>query len=374
MPDCPAKQRIVVSAVNLTEMGTLSILKDCLSYMVAELSREFEIIALVNRKGIVDLPGIRYYEFPRVKRSWLRRIYYEYFGFRGLSKELKPFLWLSLYDMSANVVAERRAVYCHNPAPFYPLKFKEVFVDIKFALFNWFYMYLYGINIKNNDFVIVQQDWLREEFSHRFGALNIVVSHPDLKQQNESNSPPRVRGSGGAAKVFFYPAYPRMHKNMEVIGAAVELMIRRGLTDFTVYLTMTGTENKYSKKIVSRFGYLSQIKFVGLLTRQQVYELYEVADCLIFPSKLETWGLPITEFRQFNKPMLVASCRYAKETIGGYEKAILFNPDDPVGLADHMESALLNRLEFETCSAMKIAPPFSKSWGELFSILLAERG
>jgi glycosyltransferase involved in cell wall biosynthesis len=374
MSNSPAKQRIVISAVNLTEMGPLSILQDCLSYMVAELSHKFEIIALVNRKGIIDLPGIRYYEFPSVKRSWLRRIYYEYFGFRGLSKELKAFLWFSLYDMSANVVAERRAVYCHNPAPFYPLRLKEVFVDIKFALFNLFYIYLYGINIKSNDFVVVQQDWLRKEFSRRFGALNIVVSHPHLGQQNKSDPSPDMRASPGASKVFFYPAYPRMHKNMEVIGAAVELLIHRGIPDFTVYLTMTGTENRYAKKIVSRFGHLSQIRFVGLLTRQQVYEHYQMADCLIFPSKLETWGLPITEFRQFKKPMLVANCRYAQETIGGYEKAALFDPDDPVGLADQMERALLGRLEFETGSAVEISPPFSRSWGELFSILLAERG
>jgi len=370
----PVKQTIVISAVNLTEMGTLSILKDCLSYMVAELSHKFEIIALVNSKGLVDLPGVHYYEFPAIKRSWLRRVYYEYFGFRGLSKKLKAFLWFSLYDMSANVVAERRAVYCHNPAPFYPLKFKEVFVDLKFALFNLFYIYLYGINIRSNDFVIVQQDWIRKEFSRRFANLNIVVSQPHVGGQNGSGPSREASVSSGASKIFFYPAYPRMHKNMEVIGGAVELLLGRGISGFTVYLTMTGTESRYAKKIVSRFGHLKQIQFVGLLTRQQVYEHYQSADCLVFPSKLETWGLPITEFRQFNKPMLVANCRYAQETIGDYEKAALFDPDDPVSLADQMERALLGKLEFETRRVVPIDPPFCQSWGELFSILLAERG
>jgi hypothetical protein len=40
------KLKIVISAVNLTEMRTLSILKDCLTSVVAELSHSFEIIAL----------------------------------------------------------------------------------------------------------------------------------------------------------------------------------------------------------------------------------------------------------------------------------------------------------------------------------------
>jgi glycosyltransferase involved in cell wall biosynthesis len=309
-----------------------------------------------------------------VKQSWLRRIYYEYFGFRKLSKELNAFLWFSLYDMSANVIAERRAVYCHNPAPFYPLKLKEVFVDPKFALFNLFYIYLYGINIRSNDFVIVQQEWLREEFRRRFGDLKIIVSQPAWKQEKKTNSSPEISEPIGVSKIYFYPSYPRMHKNMEVIGSAAELLINRGILDFTVYLTMSGAENRYAKKIVARFGHLSQIKFVGLLTRQQVYEHYRMADYLIFPSKLETWGLPITEFQQFNKPMLVANCRYAQETIGDYEKAALFEPDDPASLADQMERAMRDRLEFQKRPPMEIAPPFSRTWGELFSILLAEKG
>jgi glycosyltransferase involved in cell wall biosynthesis len=368
------KPRIVISAVNLTEMGTLSILKDCLSYMVAELSQQFEIIALVNRTSLINLPGIRYYEFPAVKRSWLRRIYFEYFGLRKLSKELNPFLWFSLYDMSANVSAERRAVYCHNPAPFYPLRLKEIFVDPKFALFNFFYIYLYRINIKSNDFVVVQQDWLREEFSRRFGDLKIIVSQPAREQQNKDDCSFEAGATPGASSIFFYPSYPRMHKNMEVIGSAAELLIRRGISAFTVYLTMSGTENKYARKIVKRFGHLSQIKFMGLLTRQQVYEHYQMADVLVFPSKLETWGLPITEFQQFNKPMLVANCRYAQETIGNYEKAALFEPDDPASLAEQMERAMSDRLEFQKRTPVKIAPPFSRNWSELFSILLAEKG
>jgi glycosyltransferase involved in cell wall biosynthesis len=367
------KPKIVISAVNLTEMGTLSILKDCLTYMAAELSDHYEIVALVHKKSLFDIPGIRYYEFPRIKRSWLRRVYYEYFGFKSLSKELRAFLWFSLYDMSANVVARRRAVYCHNPAPFYPLKVGEVFVDPKFALFNWFYIYLYGINIKSNDFVIVQQQWLREEFKRRFGNLNIVVAQPAWDQKTTPASTPNLNSSSRKSTTFFYPSFPRMHKNMEVIGLAAEILIKRGISDFTVYLTMSGTENRYATKVVKRFGHLKQIKFLGLLSRQQVYEYYSKVDCLIFPSKLETWGLPITEFQQFNKPMLVADCKYAAETIGGYGKAAFFKPDDPLTLADQMERTVQGRLTFTERQPVDVASPFSRSWRELFSILLAEK-
>ena len=48
-----------------------------------------------------------------------------------------------------------------------------------------------------------------------------------------------------------------------------------------------------------------------------MYEKYNKIDCLIFPSKLETWGLPISEFMAFDKPMLIADLPYAHETAAG---------------------------------------------------------
>ena len=36
-----------------------------------------------------------------------------------------------------------------------------------------------------------------------------------------------------------------------------------------------------------------------------------MGDFLIFPSLLETWGLPISEFEQTNKKMILANLPYA---------------------------------------------------------------
>ena len=44
------KKIIVVSAVNLVEGGPLTVLQGCLRYLSANLSDEYEIIALVLRK------------------------------------------------------------------------------------------------------------------------------------------------------------------------------------------------------------------------------------------------------------------------------------------------------------------------------------
>ena len=64
------KPKIVISAVNLTEAGPLSILTDCLDYAARELAGHYEIVALVNKASLVRAPGVRVLEFPRSKRSY----------------------------------------------------------------------------------------------------------------------------------------------------------------------------------------------------------------------------------------------------------------------------------------------------------------
>ena len=119
-------------------------------------------------------------EFPNSKRSWLHRLYYEYIRFRSLSAALRPQLWLSLHDMTPNVHAERQAVYCHNAAPFYRLRFQDAVLEPRFALFVLLYGMLYSINLGKNRFVIVQQQWMRREFESRFGARGVSWRIPSL--------------------------------------------------------------------------------------------------------------------------------------------------------------------------------------------------
>ena len=362
------KPKIVISGVNLTEAGPLSILRDCLAYAAGELASRYEIVALVHKASLVQAPGVQVLEFPASKRSWLLRLYYEYIRFLPLSMRLKPYLWLSLHDMTPNVRAKRRAVYCHNPAPFYPLTPKEAVLEPRFALFALLYGLLYAINIRKNRFVVVQQDWIRREFQTRYGHSNVVVAYPDVEKP--STGPTAERPPTSTKTVFFYPTAPRFHKNIEIIGLAVKRLRAMGVHDFEVRITIDGRENRYARSIAATFGGLPEIRLLGRQTRQEVYSLYQEADCLIFPSKLETWGLPITEFKPFGKPLLVADCRYAAETVGDYGNAAFFEPDDSARLAELMSSVIENRFRPDARPIVTPAQPFARNWADLFEILL----
>jgi glycosyltransferase involved in cell wall biosynthesis len=140
---------------------------------------------------------------------------------------------------------------------------------------------------------------------------------------------------------------------------------------FELWLTFDGSENRYSAWLRRRFGALQRVKFLGMLKRDEVFELYEQADCLVFPSRLETWGMPISEFKAFHKPMLLADLPYAHETVGGYDQVAFFAPTDALLLADKMRAAVKGRAIFGQVPAPKIEPPYCKSWRELFGMLLS---
>lgn len=363
------KSRVVLSGVNFTEMGPLTVFKEAISSLVEKHGESYEIIALVHREALFDIPGIKFIEFPKIKQSWWRRLRFEYYDCRAISEEIKPDLWFAMHDMTPVVRANIRAVYCHNPSPFYPFSLRGAALDWRFGLFNLLYRFLYGINIKSNDFVVVQQDWLRNEFQSRYGVRKVVVAHPSLDY---------VSTGMAAAKLdldkpyrFFYPAYPRTFKNFEQILNAARRLAHDGFDRFEVWLTMNGTETPYAAKMRREYSELTQVRWMGLLPRTEVMRLYEEADCLLFPSKLETWGLPITEFQVTGKPILAVDMPYAQETIGEYPKCAFFAAEDDSMLATMMKEAASGLEIFGPHHAEEIAEPFSRNWEELWKILLA---
>lgn len=355
---------LVVSAVNLIEGGTLTILRECLRVAVIDLSSEWNIVALVHDKNLIDLPTVQCIEFPKAKHSWFRRLYYELYMFKSLSKRLEPDLWLSLHDITPNVCTRRQAVYCHNPSPFYQQTLRESMLDPKFFLFSKIYSFVYKMNIQRNHHVVVQQKWLREEFMRRYGARNVVVAHPI----DSVDSSARERRCGDTT-VFFFPSLPRFFKNFEVICAAVALLSAEGVSQFEVRLTIDGTENRYSKGLFKRYRALGALRFIGRQNQAQMAAQYATADCLIFPSRLETWGLPITEARALALPMLVADVPYAHETVGTYDQVRFFPATNATALAALMGDFIVGCLRFDQVVEAEPAAPFARDWSGLLKIL-----
>lgn len=364
---------IVVSAVNLNTGGTLTILRDCLYYLSQiVIDGNYRVIALVHKKELAYFEGIEYIELPWSKKRWVNRLWCEYVSMKKISKDLSPvYLWLSLHDTTPNVRAVKRAVYCHNPFPFYDWRWREILFNYKIVLFSWFSYFIYRINIHRNYKVIVQQQWIKREFGTLFSldSNKIIVSPPERQRQVvESVS------FNKAHYTFLFSSSANLHKNFEVLcDAAKQLEVELGTNVFRVVLTISPDSNRYSDWLYRKWGNVSSIDFAGFMSKEKLYGYYKSADCLVFPSKVETWGLPITEFMaaSSDKPMLLADLPYAHETAAGASQVCFFNPSDPNELKERMRELIENR-----CDALAPVPrqiieePKADSWKELFEILL----
>ena len=365
--DQPVRRNIVVSAVNLRKGGTLTVLRDCLRYLSGR--DDLHVTALVHSRNLCDYSGIDYIEIPWSVKGWLRRLWCEYVTMNRISKELpETDLWLSLHDTTPRVKARRQAVYCHTSFPFMKIRARDFVMDAKIPLFAILTKYAYRIFSRRNAYMIVQSSWVRDALSGmiRFDKERIIVAPPAFKEL----AIPQVSQSG--LPLFFYPSTADCHKNFETICEAARLLERSiGLGRFRTVITVRGDENRYASWLRKHWEDVDSLEFKGLLSREELARYYGKAACLIFPSRAETWGLPITEFLPTGKPMILADLPYAHNTAAGASKAAFFPVSDAEALALRMKEVLDGSFtSFGQVGTEPMEPPYASGWEALFEFLL----
>jgi glycosyltransferase involved in cell wall biosynthesis len=164
---------------------------------------------------------------------------------------------------------------------------------------------------------------------------------------------------------------PRPFKNFEIL---LKMMSTSPPGALHLRLTFDGSENSYARRLVARYRGLPNVEFAGLLAHEEVLRMYHQTDALVFPSKLETWGLPITEMRRFGKPILAADLPYAHEAVGDYETAAFFDPDDPDGLLRLCLGVAKGKRSFEPHTAPPGSAPDFGNWHALARELFYNQG
>lgn len=369
---------IVISAVNLRKGGTLTILRQCLEYLSSIAGKDYRVVALVHKVELAHYSNIEYIELPWCIEGWHKRLWCEYITMNRISKEIGNIdLWLSLHDATPKVQAKRQAVYCHAPFPFFKIKWSNLFLDYKIPIFGLLTKYIYKVNQKKNKYLIVQQEWLREAFHKmfRFPIKQIILARADTPSVDYGK--PLEVPIDPQKYLFFFAATPDVHKDFQTLCEATRILSKR--TDpnkFEVVITISGQENKYSTYLYKKWGRTKGLIFAGLMDKPTLYAYYHRADCFVFPSRIETWGLPISEYsevHQGKRPMILSDLPYAQETSQGSKQVAFFESGNPEALATLMEQVIKGDMQNFSAQpkAESLASPHAKNWEELFSLLLA---
>ena len=335
---------IVVSAVNIRKGGTLTILRECLQYLSCQ--EGLKVYALVHDRKLCDYPGIEYLECPWTIKGWGRRLWCEYVTMYRVSLDIERRegqeidTWLSMHDTTPRVKAKHREVYCHTSFPFLKWHLRDLVMDPKIPLFAMFTRFAYRINVHRNDCLIVQQEWFRDGLSRITGFPKEKIRVIPPKVSVEGIVPETIVSE---VPLFLNVSTADCHKNFETLCEAAHLLEREvGTGKFKVVLTIAGTGNRYARWVKKHWGDVSSIEFKGLMPKEKLFGYYRAASCFIFPSRVETWGLPITEYLLLNGGrMLLADLPYAHETSEG--RGEFFPATDARKLKELMYESLATR-------------------------------
>jgi glycosyltransferase involved in cell wall biosynthesis len=189
-----------------------------------------------------------------------------------------------------------------------------------------------------------------------------LVAHPIDKCETK----PSIRNS--SVKNFLYPSFPRAFKNFETLLDAWEILSKDDNWSGNLTITLNGNENRYARYLRKKYCHLKNVNFAGILNKDEMQEIYKASDCLIFPSKLETWGLPLSEAISYNLAILAADLPYAHEAIGSYKKAAFFSPTSKIELSEKMRKISKGELEFFAPQQESVPPPYASNWTTLFAL------
>lgn len=304
---------IVVNATALDRSGAFNILKQFIENIPND-NHEWlifipENVSIQNTKNNVHLEPIVGVK-PMHKRLWWDAL--------GLDRWLKrhgiePLACISLQNTGFRVSKKSipHFIYYHQSIPFYPYHWNPFKGQEKTL---WFYKNIYPFFIRlflhKDTTIFVQLDFIKKGFVERFGHRSEkveVYSPAVVTVSHETSSDPSLTDNLN----LFYPATAHFYKNHIVLYKA----IKKFNSKVHLYVTVPSNEE--------------YVTSTGVIPFEQMCAMYRKCDALVFPSYIETLGLPLLEAAQTGLPIIAADVPYAHEVLSGYDGVEFVPFNDP---------------------------------------------
>lgn len=331
---------IMVFDVAAESGGALSVLEDF--YDEYKVNKNNNYIFVLSKPELEETENIKVIRFPWIKKSWFHRMYFDYFIAYKLIKRYKTDEVLSLQNIIIPHTDIYQTVYVHNSLPFVDYRFLITENSLLWTYQNILSRIIYNSIIKA-DKVIVQTNWMKKACVEKLkvNEFKIEVMPPKINIEVKKYFKP----THDSLTTFFYPASSVAFKNHKLIIEACLKLQSEGIEGYKVVLTLYGNENK---NISSLFKITKEnklpITFIGNISREQVFDYYSKST-LIFPSYIETVGLPLIEAKIHRTPILASDCPFSHEILDGYQNTYFFDPFSIEGLYQKLKNIISNQFE-----------------------------
>jgi glycosyltransferase involved in cell wall biosynthesis len=349
--------KIIVYDVPAASGGALSILKDFYEE-VKTSTNTTEWIFVVSTDQIKSTENIKVLNYSWIKKSKLHRLLFDYVTAPYLVRKIKADKIFSLQNVTVPFTGVKQILYIHNALPFTNKKMK--FKEDKSA---WVYQNVIGRKIissaKKADRIIVQNNWMKEKCkiitNKKDEDIEVVAPGIAGVLPDEYFTPDLE-----SLPTFFYPAGVGVYKNHTLILEACRELKKIINKDFKVLFTLTGKENAYAKDLYDETQKENlPIHFAGAMSREDVYSQYQKS-ILLFPSYIESFGLPLLEARMYRCIIFASACEFAYEILSDYDNAYYFDYSEPDELVKLMAGVIENKISYTDSSPAVLLPKEKK--------------
>ena len=352
----------VVNAISAESGGALTNLSEM--YKEAVENREIQWVFITGKIKLQPKENIKVLSYPEVKKSWFHRLAFDVCRSNRIINSFQP-------DVVYNFDFYRRSKRTCGDYYFFAtnvLYYTDIVFSIKDSKELWLRQKLLKplafYSIRHSDYVVIESEWLRHRITAKtgFDSNRIIV-----KPHKVVITPANEVEIGQAANFFFYPTSGYIYKNTKAIILSALELAKEGLFP-SIVLTLRGDETTeiVALKQQSEKNGLS-ICWIGNLDCKQMGRAYQKC-VLLFPSYLETVGLPLLEAKSFNRKIICADQEYAHSALNGYPNVSYFNYANTAELASLMRYAINNEMKpYEGNLVQYIKGEYNESAGKRFN-------
>lgn len=334
--------RILVYDVAAEDGGGLFVLKNFYNEVSESLEKypEIEWTFITSYSILQSRNRVQVINYEWIKKSWIHRLYFEEFIIQKLIKDLRIDIIISLQNTTIKRTKLEQHVYLHQSLQFCPKRF-SLFnqEECRLAIRQKFICGMYKNGLKKAKHIYVQTKWIKESTEKWISCKKEKVTVVPVNVENLMEK--KVDESYMSSKIFFYPARAELYKNHEIIVDACRILKKRGIRDYKVIFTINKDDNSYAQHIAEMSNELP-IEFIGKLPYENIWEFYQNT-ILLFPSYLETCGLPLLEAKQVGSYILASNMPFSHEALEDYENVSYFDYLNAKELAKKMKEIVENK-------------------------------
>jgi glycosyltransferase involved in cell wall biosynthesis len=187
---------------------------------------------------------------------------------------------------------------------------------------------------------VVQTKWMKEVLvdKHNINKDNVYIIRPEVNIPKNLFQNPVVKHR---SKKLLYPATTVFYKNHLLVLEALKLLKESdGIEGVVFQVTFNKTEYPQFDQAVSRSNLHSHIEYLGVIPYERLMTQYREAALILFPSYVETFGLPLAEAAILGKLILCSDLPYSRDVLENYSGARFLDYQQPQLWADEIKKSI----------------------------------